>query len=172
MRKKKINTIYYFILLIVLLILLLIVYICILNIKNSNTIQNTKIKPKDIPDVKWPFINLQDENGKNINILGVCAHLDDNNKKDFLKYIDNGIQFIGITSYLSFPKKCDNTHGSCHLDKNIKINNKYIEYYVLGWCHCFREPDKYIKGNKPKILLSESDFNAERLKPDNIQIKY
>ena len=48
------------------------------------------------------------------------AHID-NNKKDFLEYINKGIKFIGCSSYLSFPRICDNNKGSCHLEKNIKI---------------------------------------------------
>jgi len=127
--------------------------------------------PEDVPDVDFPFINLKDENDKNLNILCIKAHLTENEKIQFLKYIKKGIKFIGCSSYLSFPRKCDNTYGYCHED--IKIEGKYIEEYVLGWCHCFREPDKYIKYNIPRILISESDFNTERLMPDNnIKIKY
>ena len=33
------------------------------------------INPDDIPDVKWPFINLKDENGKNINMLCIRGHM-------------------------------------------------------------------------------------------------
>ena len=57
--------------------------------------------------------------------------------------------------------------------KENKINGKYIEEYVLGWCHCFKNPDKYIKFNLPKILISESDFNADNLEYiPNTKIKY
>lgn len=30
--------------------------------------------------------------------------------------------------------------------------------YVKAWCHCYKNPDEYIPADKPKILLSESDF--------------
>ena len=81
----------------------------------------------------------------------------ENSKKLFKKYIDSGIKFIGCSSYLSFPSKCINQSGNCHNDDN-KLDGRNIEDYVLGWCHCFREPDKYIKTNIPRILISESVF--------------
>jgi len=30
--------------------------------------------------------------------------------------------------------------------------------YVDAWCHCFKNPDKYLPKEKPRLLLSESDF--------------
>lgn len=139
-----------------------------------NKPKNEHIKSEDIPDVKWPFINLKDENNKNINMLCVRAYIEHNseNAKQFLEYINKGIKFIGCSSNQSFPRKCNNKYGTCHLDKNIKINNKDIEEYVLGWCHCFREPDKYIKGNIPRILISESDFNSENIEFKSLEKKY
>lgn len=125
------------------------------------------------PDVKFPFINIKDENDKNLNILGVKGYLDtDENVNKFIEYLNSGMKFIGVSSYLSFPQLCGNAHGYCH-NKEYKINNKYIEEYVLGWCHCFRNPDNYIKFNIPKILISESDFNADNLEYNqNSIIKY
>ena len=54
------------------------------------------------------------------------------------KYLDSGIKFIGCSSYLSFPSKCTNEHGP-YKDNN-KLDKLNIEDYVLGWCHCFRDP--------------------------------
>ena len=130
-------------------------------------------EPNGTPNVKWPFINLKDETGKNINMLGVKAYIDnDENRKAFLKHLKDGHKFIGISSYVSFPKECLNKHGYCHDNKNNMINDKHIEDYVLGWCHCFKEPEKYIRGNRPRILISESDFNAENLEMGKEKIKY
>jgi len=137
-----------------------------------NEYYHKTIKSEDIPNVNWPFVNLQDENGGNINMLCVRGHMNINEKKKFLEYYDKGINFIGCSSYLSYPRVCDNKNGECHKEDYIKINGKNIEDYVLGWCHCFREPIKYIRGNKPQILISESDFNNERLKPEKVKIKY
>lgn len=140
--------------------------------KYTNLFKPT-IGSDDIPDVAWPFLNLKDENGRNINMLVIRGYLDDDkHTKQFLEYINRGIKFIGCSSHLSFPRKCDNTHGSCHIADNIKVSGKDVEDYVLGWCHCFREPDKYIKPGIPKILISESDFVTPPIKDTHFDIKY
>jgi hypothetical protein len=147
----------------------------------EDVVDNIKGSIEDIPDVQWPFINLKDENDKNINMLCVRGPFNSDNsdgnknKKMFKKWLKSGIKFIGCSSYLSFPGLCENEHGTCHIDDDNLIDGNKIEDYVIGWCHCFREPDKYIKNDIPKILISESDFNSDQLtpKPDiNIKIKY
>jgi glycosyltransferase involved in cell wall biosynthesis len=105
-------------------------------------------------------------------IRGYIYANDKDNAKKIFEYINKGIKFIGCSSNLSFPRICDSTHGECHLDENIKINDKYVEDYVLGWCHCFREPDKYIRESIPKILISESDFNSENIEVKHLEKKY
>ena len=183
MKNKKTNYIYISIFIFVIIIFIIILFRSYDNDKNDNDkndndkndkIPIIKILNKDIPDVKWPFINLKDENGKNINMLCIRAYIKNNSDdaKQFLEYINKGIKFIGCSSNQSFPRICDNSHGYCHLENNIKIFGKDMEDYVLGWCHCFREPDKYIKGNIPKILLSESDFNSENLEVKHLEKKY
>lgn len=144
---------------------------CIFYKRDDISTDNDIIDTNNVPDVKWPFINLKDENNKNINMLCIRGpfNSDEHEKKNiklFKKYLDSGIKFIGCSSYLSFPSKCTNEHGPCYKDNN-KLDKLNIEDYVLGWCHCFREPDKYIKSDIPKILISESDFNSDRLSPDD-----
>jgi len=135
-------------------------------------IHDNSIKPQDIPDVKWPFLNLLDKNGKKINMLCVRGPIGEKEKPIFQRYLDRGIKFIGCSSYLSYPAPCLNKNGNCHNERH-KFNGKNIEEYVLGWAHCFKEPDKYIKGDIPKILISESDFNSESNKPnEKIKIEY
>lgn len=136
-------------------------------------IRNNKKNNIKIPDVKWPFLNLKNEKNENVNILVIRGFLDTPElKKQFLDYYNQGIPFIGCSSYLSYPKNCLNRHGSCH-KSDIRINDKYIEEYVLGWCHCFKNADNYIKFGIPRTLISESDFpNYDYLKPDNTPIKY
>ena len=166
---------------IIIIILLFILFLLTFLLKNKN---NKIKKPENIPDVKWPFLNLKDENGKNINMLVVRAYFGTTNPvkkdlEDFKKYVNQGIKFIGCSSHLSYPRVCNNPHGKCNKEKNfkeenIKIDGKNIEDCVLGWCHCFREPKNYIMGDVPKLLLSESDFiNDKIIKPNKyIKIKY
>ena len=157
---------------------IILIIICILYcLFIREDVNEDNIDSDNIPDVKWPFINLKDENDNNINMLCIRGPFNsDENKKEnlelFKKYLSKGIKFIGCSSYLSFPGLCENTHGYCHNDDN-KIDGYDLEDYLLGWCHCFRNPNKYIKSDIPKILISESDFNSDRLEPDsNIKIKY
>lgn len=156
----------YYILIILFIISIFIIY---------KLIPDKTINDGNIPDVKWPFLNLKDENGKNLNMLVVRAYFDNKKEEeDFLKYIDQGFKFIGCSSNQSFPRECDNPHGKCNKKENNKINGKDIEDYVLGWCHCFKDPDKYIKKGIPRLLISESDFNSDghlEYKTD-VEIKY
>lgn len=166
MKKKNKKTI-------LILVVFFVLIIGIVLLTKYTRIFKTTITSDDIPDVKWPLINLLDENDKKINMIGVQAHMDsDENRNKLLDIVNKDIKLIGVSSYLSFPRKCDNTHGYCHLDENNKIDEKDIQDYVLGWCHCFREPDKYIRKDIPKILISESDFNNENLEIKDIDVKY
>ena len=81
---------YYIIIIFLIVILLILLYyvytLCIADIDEII---------KDIPDVKWPFINLKDENDKNINMLGIRGPFssDTNDKKNqelFRKYKRGG----------------------------------------------------------------------------------
>lgn len=146
-------------------IFLAVLVLLYLYFKKTDYDDNYYLRTGKVPDVKWPFLNLKDEKGENINMLVIRGYLeyDGENTKQFMKYLNQGIKFIGCSSHLSFPRKCTNIHGGCHKEKNIKVFGKDIEDYVLGWCHCFREPDKYIKQGIPKILISESDFNLEQI---------
>lgn len=130
------------------------------------------LKFKDIPDVKWPFINIKDENNKNLNLLCIRGYLEHKKDKDFFEdSLEYGIKYIGCSSALSFPGKCTNKHGSWCDTYGYK--GKSYEDYVMGWCHCFRDPDKYIKRETPKVLISESDF-CDNIKhePDNTPVEY
>jgi hypothetical protein len=154
--------IYLCIALIILIVLIILIYIYI---SNNNKKNYYKISKDNIPNVKWPFINLVDENDKNINMLCIRGPLE--NEKDidlFEQCINKKIKLIGCSSYLSFPGKCLNPYG----DVDILYKGKPYYDYVEGWVHCFKNPDKYIKKNIPKLLLSESDFADNiKLKPDN-----
>ena len=148
------------------------VFICIVVLLCSRNNESFEQKKRPIPNLKWPFLNLEDQNGKKINILVIRAYLDsEESRKKMLDLYNDGWKFIGCSSNQSFPRCCDNPHGTyanCKNKDNQKIGGKDIEEYVMGWCHCFREPEKYIKHNIPLLLCSESDFNAldlVKLKP-------
>ncbi|MFB7605039.1 hypothetical protein [Streptomyces gardneri] len=58
---------------------------------------------------------------------------------------DEGCRFVGATSHLGFP-------GAGFRDER--------DYGLLceGWLHCFRDPDRFLPPNGPRVLVSESDF--------------
>src|SRR6056300_178485 len=60
----------------------------------------------EVPDVKWPFLNLKDENNKNVNMLVIRGYLEHDGEysKQFIDYLNQGIKFIGCSSHLSFPR--------------------------------------------------------------------
>ena len=124
--------------------------------------------------VKWPFINLCDENNKNLPIIGIMAYIDNyKSRKKLQELMDKKIKLIGLSSNNSHPRICDNPHGPCNKKENIMYKNKNIEDFVNGWCHCFREPNKYIKNNLPLALISESDFtDYNNIIPKQIKKKY
>jgi hypothetical protein len=48
---------------------------------------------------------------------------------------------LGLCSYADFPRGHHEAVGNC-----------------IGWLHCFREPDLFLPADKPRLLLSNSDF--------------
>ena len=127
---------------------------------------------KEIPNVKWPFINLRDENGKNVNMLCIRGPIIDYKDKVFFRdTLNKGVKYIGCSSYLSFPNQCQNPAYGC--EEPFLFDNKRLDEFVIGWCHCFRNPSEYIKSGIPKLLLSESDFvDNMQLEPGNKKILY
>ena len=130
-------------------------------------------KKATIEDLKWPFLNIKDENYKKVDIVCIRGPLEQQKDHDlFDKFKKENKLIIGCSSYLSFPIKAENKLVSY---KNFFHKGKRIDELVDGWVHPFRE-SKYIK-NKNTLLLSESDFsdNIEKLKnfdPSTKKIKY
>jgi hypothetical protein len=123
------------------------------------------------PDVKFPFKNIYDDKDRKLPIICIGAPFrNDSHKKQYEDYKTEGFQFLGCSSYQEFPGDIKNPHE----DPYYKKNTDNYESMTNAWIHCFREPDKYLKPNIPKELISESDFvDPESLKPDpNIKKKY
>ena len=134
------------------------------------------------PDVIMPFGNVKDENGENLNVILLNTYFREKEHKDkFLEYKKKGFPFIGSACYLSFPAPTLNPHDDQYYKEHPE--DTYVDW-CEGWCHCFRNPEKYIvsKNNKvskqnkdiPKLLCSVSDFpDYKHIKPDpTIKKKY
>ena len=140
--------------LIFILIIIITIYLIVKEIKYINNIKNYQ----NIPDLNWPFLNFLDENNKKVNILCIRGPLKDKKESDlFKKYKENGFKFIGCSSYLSYPLKCNNPtqfKGVCSETPNFE--GKRIDTVVDGWLHCFKDDSIILNDNK--ALISESDF--------------
>ena len=124
----------------------------------------------DTMDMKRPFLNIYDDKGNKTNVVFITHPF--TRDECIVQYNEakkKGNHFLGMSSYCEFPAIVSNPHDVLH-DPTIDAWTKY-NYYELteGWCHCFREPDKYITDPIiKKALISESDFAPfEVHKPDS-----
>ena len=127
-------------------------------------------KIETVPIFKDNIVNIYDDNGKAINAALVVAPMNTSDKKNYDTY-KNSIVFLGMTSYLEFPNivsnKLDVYNNKNHESWKFDYKNK-----LSGWFYCFKDPENYFNPNKPKLLLSESDFADEKvLKSDPLVIK-
>ena len=99
----------------------------------------------DTMDMKRPFLNIYDDKGNKTNVVFITHPF--TRDECIVQYNEakkKGNHFLGMSSYCEFPAIVSNPHDVLH-DPTIDAWTKY-NYYELteGWCHCFREPDKYI----------------------------
>jgi hypothetical protein len=64
----------------------------------------------------------------------------------------DGVRCVGMTSDMDFPLRTGDAVGDDPLDYGLLCE---------AWCHCFREPDRYLPVGPPRILLSASDFTID-----------
>ena len=128
-----------------------------------------KLESKDvIIDLKWPFLNIIDENGNKVDIVCIRGPLEKKEDIEYFEKVRKDKLIIGCSSYLSFPNKCINP--MCNY-KTFFLKGERIDKITDGWLHPFKD-DSTIKCNN-KLLLSESDFvdNVDYLKNYNITLK-
>lgn len=136
---------------------------------------NRTITKNNVTKMERPFLNVYDDKGRRTNIVLITHPFSrEDCIKNYNKGKSEGIQYLGISSYCDFPNKpISNPHDAMHDPKHLAWT---YDYFTLckGWLHCFREPDKYIPHNHPKLLLSESDFaKYNKHKPiDNVKKEY
>ena len=151
------------------IIIIVTIYFIIKELKSIQYIKDYK----NIPDTNWPFLNFIDEKGQKVNMLCLRGPLQNRKEIDtFIKYKKQGFKFIGCSSYLSYPLKCNNPtqeKGVCA--STPTFGGQRMDTLVDGWLHCFR--DENIILNKNKSLISESDFmdSIKYLKNYNLERK-
>lgn len=139
--------------------LILLVYVIYLNYFNYHN--------NLIEDLKWPFLNIIDENNHKVDIVCLRGPLEKQEDKNlFEKFRDEGKLIIGCSSYLSFPNKSNNP--ICDYNNFFYKDNR-LDSIVDGWLHPFR--DESALKSKNNILISESDFSDNILKLKNFDVK-
>ena len=119
------------------------------------------------PNVDFPFRNIQDQNGKNLNIIALGAPFrKDKHKELFSKYQKMGFPIIGVTSYQGFPGTINNPYE----DKYYKNHNDDYLNICKAWCYCFKDSTMF--KSKPCLEISESDFTNPKWYNINGKKKY
>jgi len=68
-----------------------------------------------------------------------------------------GLRFAGMTSYMTFPRA-------------DPADARDYGSLCEAWCHCFREPGCYLPDDKPRALISYSDFtDYMRVSPQRVR---
>lgn len=62
-------------------------------------------------------------------------------------------RFAGMSSYITFPQPEPEA-----ISRGPKRDGLDYEAICEVWCHCFREPGKYLRTDLPRALISASDF--------------
>src|SRR5690242_5814487 len=96
--------------------------------------------------IRWPFEFVVDEHAAPVGWVVVHSRVISASRQAELADLRrHGFRFVGMTSDGMFP---------------FDAAADPIDYGSLceGWCHCFREPDRYLPPGVRRELISESDF--------------
>jgi hypothetical protein len=109
------------------------------------------------PKVSWPFLGLGDQDGCDVGWMALTGPLRGAPERAMFDALRPNHRMLGFTSYLTFPAEI--TEGS-------------IEDYgdlCEAWCHCFRDPDRFLPVRLPRVLISESDFmDPHQISPERL----
>ena len=126
-----------------------------INYLNSGTI---------VPNMKRPFLNLyavmKDGSEKTTNIVFITHHFTrDDCETDYNKFKNEGIHFLGLSSYSEFPGKITNPHDVLN-DHNHKAYSYNYFDLTRGWCSVFQNNinQQIFPKGFPMIQCAESDF--------------
>jgi len=118
------------------------------------------------PNVKSPFKNMFDDNGKLLNVILIDKPFrTKEDESNYEKYKLQGLSFCGISSYSNFPGKIDNPYE----DRFHELEKHDYTKMVSSWLHCFRDiniPENLKNSGLPMLLLTESDLkDTDAYKP-------
>jgi len=108
----------------------------------------------EVPGLCWPFLHILDAQHRPTAWVAVNGPIvTQQQQEEFAQMRWSGHRFVGISSYMTFPQpEPDSLRGAAGVDG--------LDYEAVCevWCHCFRDPDKYLRTRLPRALISVSDF--------------
>ncbi|HKQ79956.1 MAG TPA: hypothetical protein VJ810_40055 [Blastocatellia bacterium] len=115
----------------------------------------------DLGDVEWPFQLVLDAGGRPIDWSLINGPIvTEAQQARFAELRRAGYRFAGMSSYMTFPRLDPAESHADHLD---------FEAVCEVWCHCFRDPDRYLSTAIPRELISVSDFtDYQRIAPERL----
>jgi hypothetical protein len=110
-----------------------------------------------VENLQWPFLWVVDSRQQQTGWVLVNGPIVTHAQQEqFAELRRRNHRFVGMSSYLTFP---------------LTEDADTLEYETVceAWCHCFREPDRYLKTDIPRALISFSDFtDFHRISPQNV----
>jgi hypothetical protein len=104
--------------------------------------------------LRWPFVRVLNAlQQPTVWVLVNGPIVTDKQQECFAQLRRSGCRFAGMSSYMNFPEsEPDAMPGASKLDA--------LDYEAVCevWCHCFRDPGKYLRTDLPRALISISDF--------------
>ena len=114
----------------------------------------------DLPSVegaRWPFLFVLDARERHTGWALINGPVVTRSQHEqFVRLRCAGYRFIGVSSYLDFPRGC---------------SGDALDYEMVcdAWCHCFRNPGQFIRTALPRALISVSDFTDYRqIAPEHV----
>jgi len=108
----------------------------------------------------WPFLLVLDTRDQHTGwaLLNgpIITH---GQQEQFAELRRSGVRIAGISSYRTFP---------------IPQAGDPLDYESLCevWCHCFREPERFLARTIPRALISVSDFtDYQRISPNTARLE-
>ncbi len=105
--------------------------------------------------LRWPFLFVLNARSQRTGWALVNGPIVTPEQRDqFAELRRAGYRFAGMSSYMTFP---------------VMDTADTLDYEALCevWCHCFREPDRFLSTAMPHALISISDFtDYQRITPE------
>jgi hypothetical protein len=94
----------------------------------------------------WPFAHVVNSRGEATAFIAVHGPVHGQPASETFRRLRRQFRFVGFTSYMDFPRP--------YLSK---LNSDWL-CACEAWCHCFRDPDAFLPSDRPRALISYSDF--------------